>query len=337
MIKLIHIKDLFNLYSYDIDLNPSENSRIHFITSPNGYGKTTILSMLNALLSKEYQLLFNIPFSSFRVEFTDNREIEIVRTVVEKETSVDSDIEKDPDIELSISLWNIANKDRLLIENHKQVKKDFSKNSYSTDLLCDSVSDNLLSYGQEANIDMYMASKTSYYLTDSRLLKIKSDVDSEEHHLDAINLEVFAEQMTGILSNPDLYEKYKSEIELFKNLIDNCDFASKELEITKLFGFRFVAKDKLKTKLSLNELSSGEKHLIIQFFKLLFNAKFNTLVLIDEPELSLHMMWQMKYLENLNKIASLRGYQCIVATHSPQIFNSMWSLTTDLYTNSTTD
>lgn len=333
MIKRIYIKDLFNLYSYDIDLNPSENKKIHFITSPNGYGKTTILSMLNALINKDYQFLLNIPFTTFRVQFDDNKEIETVRTIKEHEASIESDIEKDPCIELSVSLWDIASNNRKLIERYKQIKKDVQKEKDSTDLLSDS--DFLLSYGKDSNIDMYMASKSSYYLTDSRLLKIKSDIDAEVKHLDSIDLDDFAKQMKEILSNPDKYEMYKSEIELFKNLINNCDFASKELDVDRKFGIRFIANDKLKTKLSLNELSSGEKHLIIQMFELLFRAKSGTLVLIDEPELSLHMMWQMNYLENLKKIADLRNFQCVIATHSPQIFNSMWSLTTDLYTNST--
>ena len=77
--------------------------------------------------------------------------------------------------------------------------------------------------------------------------------------------------------------------------------------------------------------------MIIQLYELLFRAQEGTLVLIDEPELSLHMMWQINYLKNIEAIAKLRGFQCIVATHSPQIFNSMWSLTTDLFTISNTD
>ena len=71
--------------------------------------------------------------------------------------------------------------------------------------------------------------------------------------------------------------------------------------------------------------------MIIQIYELLFRAQSGTLVLIDEPELSLHMMWQMNYLKNLTQIAQLRGFQCIVATHSPQIFNSLWSKSVDLF------
>ncbi len=71
--------------------------------------------------------------------------------------------------------------------------------------------------------------------------------------------------------------------------------------------------------------------MIIQVYELLFRAQSGTLVLIDEPELSLHLMWQMNYLKNLSEIAELRGFQCIVATHSPQIFSNRWSQSVDLF------
>jgi predicted ATP-binding protein involved in virulence len=113
---------------------------------------------------------------------------------------------------------------------------------------------------------------------------------------------------------------------------DDIRVEDETLEIDKRFGFRFVSNDELHTILTLDQLSSGEKQMIIQVYELLFRAQSGTLVMIDEPELSLHMMWQMNYLKNLTEIASLRGFQCVVATHSPQIFNSLWSKSVDLFT-----
>jgi len=113
---------------------------------------------------------------------------------------------------------------------------------------------------------------------------------------------------------------------------DDIRVEDETLEIDKRFGFRFVSNDELHTILTLDQLSSGEKQMIIQVYELLFRAQSGTLVMIDEPELSLQMMWQMNYLKNLTEIASLRGFQCVVATHSPQIFNSLWSKSVDLFT-----
>ena len=39
-------------------------------------------------------------------------------------------------------------------------------------------------------------------------------------------------------------------------------------------------------------LSSGELHLFIIFYEIIFNTYKNSLILIDEPELSFHISWQ---------------------------------------------
>ena len=45
----------------------------------------------------------------------------------------------------------------------------------------------------------------------------------------------------------------------------------------------------------------------------------------------IYVQKSLDYLKNLAKIAKINKLQCLVATHSPQIFDSMWNLTFDLY------
>lgn len=54
-------------------------------------------------------------------------------------------------------------------------------------------------------------------------------------------------------------------------------------------------------------------------------------MLIDEPELSFHPAWQGDFLDNMKLIVSLKPMQCIVSTHSPQIFKNFWHLSVDLF------
>ncbi|WP_164990349.1 AAA family ATPase [Agromyces albus] len=77
--------------------------------------------------------------------------------------------------------------------------------------------------------------------------------------------------------------------------------------------------------ISLDSLSSGEQHEIILMFDLLFNVEAGSLVMIDEPEISLHVSWQVDFIADVERIASLADFQFIVATHSPQIINTWWS------------
>ena len=64
-------------------------------------------------------------------------------------------------------------------------------------------------------------------------------------------------------------------------------------------------------------LSSGEKQILILLTQALLTVDEPIVYIADEPELSLHVLWQEKLLESL---VSLSGQiQVIVATHSPDI------------------
>ena len=80
-----------------------------------------------------------------------------------------------------------------------------------------------------------------------------------------------------------------------------------------------VAEDQSGHQLPLDSLSSGEQHELVLHYDLLFKVKQNTIVLIDEPELSLHVGWQKKFLSDLTAIVELSGIDAVVATHSPFI------------------
>ena len=56
----------------------------------------------------------------------------------------------------------------------------------------------------------------------------------------------------------------------------------------------------------------------------------NSIILIDEPEISLHVVWQHEFLKDLEQIAALSQFHALVATHSPQIISDRWDLTVEL-------
>lgn len=119
-----------------------------------------------------------------------------------------------------------------------------------------------------------------------------------------------------------------SSINLFRNLIDK-NFNNKRIVFNKDYGFRFVATYSDSTILP-QSLSSGEQHELVMFYDLIFNASENTLILIDEPELSLHIKWQLDYVDELLQIISVTKFSAVLATHSPQIIHDKWDLTVSL-------
>ena len=76
-------------------------------------------------------------------------------------------------------------------------------------------------------------------------------------------------------------------------------------------------------------MSSGEKQIISVFAKLILNYQRKYLILIDEPELSLSIEWQRKFLPDIVNTTSC--HQLLAITHSPFIFeNELDSYATDM-------
>jgi predicted ATPase len=75
--------------------------------------------------------------------------------------------------------------------------------------------------------------------------------------------------------------------------------------------------------IDLADASSGQQQMLCSLFGLQSELTSDSLVLIDEPELSLHPTWQMDFLDRLSKVLDqFEGCHVIVATHSPLIVQS---------------
>lgn len=131
-----------------------------------------------------------------------------------------------------------------------------------------------------------------------------------------------AEKKLAVFSN------LLSKLKAFTDILNERRFTFKRIAISKEEGFKFTT-DQGKS-LALGDLSSGEQQEVVLLYELLFKVKAGTLVLIDEPELSLHIVWQKQFLDDLFKIIALQKINIVIATHSPQIINTRWDLTVDL-------
>ena len=81
------------------------------------------------------------------------------------------------------------------------------------------------------------------------------------------------------------------------------------------------------TKLAILEyLSSGEKNDFVMFYDLIFNSQNNGLVLIDEPEISLHLEWLQAMINDLIRISEKNSVSLLIATHSPDLVGENYEL-----------
>jgi predicted ATP-binding protein involved in virulence len=125
------------------------------------------------------------------------------------------------------------------------------------------------------------------------------------------------------------FDDLVNKIDLFVTIINEKNFAHKKININSNSGFCF--KTDSGKDLHLTALSSGEQEEVVLLYELLFRTRPNTLVLIDEPETSLHVVWQKVFIDDLLAIAKVQPISFLLATHSPQIINGRWDMTTDLF------
>lgn len=77
-------------------------------------------------------------------------------------------------------------------------------------------------------------------------------------------------------------------------------------------------RDEATRRRGLKELASGERQIIIVLTYLAFLAGENSIFIVDEPELSLHLRWQGYLVEALNRLRP-GSCQIVIATHAPEI------------------
>lgn len=156
MLQSLKIKSLFGLYSYDLQFRVCDKDAITFITGPNGYGKTTILSLINALYAYDLDLLMTIPFDVLTFAF-DGESGMIVEIAQRRHTEQEdgSDVTRSSSVTLHIvfrkaSANNIVQGGEL---DHFEVSNNDTQWKE-----------------RESQLRLYMQSLPCYYIKDQRLL-----------------------------------------------------------------------------------------------------------------------------------------------------------------------
>jgi len=115
----------------------------------------------------------------------------------------------------------------------------------------------------------------------------------------------------------DAYKKFGEEINLIFNGLDmQIEFDNRDGEGNLFF------KNKNGQVFSIDSTSTGEKTLLSKILYLYINKTKGRLILIDEPELSLHPSWQNRIFKLYENFAIKNSCQIIIATHSPHIIGS---------------
>lgn len=75
-------------------------------------------------------------------------------------------------------------------------------------------------------------------------------------------------------------------------------------------------------RIQLEQLSSGEKQMLLILTTVFLQEEKPNILLMDEPEISLHITWQDRLIETIRELNP--NCQLIITTHSPNIFANGW-------------
>ncbi len=175
--------------------------------------------------------------------------------------------------------------------------------------------------------DLERLEQKRFQLISAGILEKGDGIDFDESAIDESNVNVLSVYVDDVEKKLGVFDELKEKVDLLVNII-NSRFLHKHLSISKDEGFVFTSTGG--KRIPPKSLSSGEQHELVLFYKLLFKLGPKALVLIDEPELSLHVVWQQLFLNDLEEITKLVGFDVLIATHSPQIINDRWDLTVEL-------
>lgn len=115
----------------------------------------------------------------------------------------------------------------------------------------------------------------------------------------------------------DSKERSMLSVKSFNDKFLNVRLLTKLVDLDSSRLNRPVFENAKGDRVTIDQLSDGEKQLYGRVIALMMLDPTDSIVLIDEPEIALHPAWQRKIMQIYSRIG--KNNQFIVATHSPQI------------------
>jgi len=127
---------------------------------------------------------------------------------------------------------------------------------------------------------------------------------------------------------PDFFETSKTF--RFKNSFDNFFDKIKYDKVANIEDEKTILFKKNNKYIPIDKLSTGEKQIVFRGIYLLKNSKNleNAVIMIDEPELSMHPKWQqniLKYYKDLFTDSGTQKVQLLIASHSEHVLKEALS------------
>lgn len=115
------------------------------------------------------------------------------------------------------------------------------------------------------------------------------------------------------------YAYMKCDKTMFYRVADDLFSVTEKTIVRGRDELLFLQDDEI---LTVEQLSSGERQMLVILLSVLVQEGNPYVLFMDEPEISLHFEWQEKLIANIRKLNPKA--QVILSTHSPAIIMSGW-------------
>ena len=333
------VNGLFGMYDHSIEMDAEG---LTFIHSTNGMGKTVFLKLIQRLLTGRIDYLERIPFGSMELGFDDGSRISVSKDgglrIVRKRDGTEEELGPEKLRGIMESIY--ISPERLT------VKTGDGGLTYAIDTYAEELRRRFSSVRRETAIDLAKAEPDDD-ISNEDLEDGLFDLEGRLRLLAEVGLEVDPPDGYSLTPEPEDVERdrggylrllsevrritggcyrFAESLKAFQQVV-NCFYTSKRMTVTD----GIISVSMLNgNQVPLEVLSSGEKHILIIFYRILFHANPGSLIIIDEPEISIHVSWQQKMGHLLLDLCELRDLQMLVATHSPQIIHDLWDRANEL-------
>jgi len=333
------IYSLFGEYNYDIGLS---SGNVTFLHSLNGYGKSTIMKLISDILKGNIDEVKSINFERMDLRFSDGSAlilengdpplIQMQKNELEEEITVE-------EMKEIIDVLYIP-PERVFIRSGDEFLPALE--TYTNCLT------GRLREAKENNTLVGIPREGRKELNDAELEFWSRDLKAKLDFIKRAGIEPnmpagyrFPPPRFEIMKHRQDYEDLAFSVEEYVNRnYETAESAIVFLDIVNDFlvnksvyiNERNILSARMDngSALPIEKLSSGERQILIMFYLLLFEAKNGSLIIIDEPEISLHVGWQQRLGKTFSDIAKLRDMHMIVATHSPQVIHDSWDMSVEL-------
>lgn len=161
-------------------------------------------------------------------------------------------------------------------------------------------------------------------MSDSR---VKTELDWQIYRLQKKYLDYqvnMGNRMIELLTSGDPADQIKAQEVMkpkieFQDMVDDLFCETGKRINRKSNEIQFVQRGELLTPY---QLSSGEKQMIVIMLTVLVENKEHYCLLMDEPEISLHIEWQKRLISIIRQLNP--NAQIILSTHSPALIMDGW-------------